>query len=70
MYLINPAIFKMKKGPVRVVTDGIAIGQTIIATYPHHLEMKAWKDQPFTSAAIEIDGAAFFETYQRIMTSE
>jgi inosine-uridine nucleoside N-ribohydrolase len=70
MYLINPAIFRMKKGPVRVLTDGIGIGQTIIATYPHHLKMKAWKDQTSTSAAIEVDEAAFFETYQRIMTSE
>ncbi len=70
MYLINPDIFKMKQGPVRVVTTGIGIGQTIIATYPHHLKMKAWKDQTFTSAAIEVDEAAFFETYQRIMTSE
>lgn len=70
MYLINPAIFKMKRGPIRVVSDGIAIGQTIIATYPHHLKMKAWKNQIFASAAIEVDGAAFFETYQRIMTNE
>jgi len=70
MYLINPDIFKLKQGPVRVVTDGIGIGQTIIATYPHHLKMKAWKDQTFTSVAIEVDEAAFFETYQRIMTND
>ena len=69
MYLINPGIFRMKKGPVRVVTSGIGIGQTIIATYAHHLELEAWKNQAFTSAAIEVDEIAFFEEYRRIMTS-
>jgi inosine-uridine nucleoside N-ribohydrolase len=70
MYLINPGIFRMKKGPVRVVTTGIGIGQTIIATYGHHLELEAWKDQAFTSAAIEVDDTSFFEEYRRIMTSD
>jgi inosine-uridine nucleoside N-ribohydrolase len=70
MYLINPGIFRMKKGPVRVVTTGIGIGQTIIATYAHHLELEAWKNQTFASAAIKVDEAAFFEEYRRIMTSD
>ncbi len=70
MYLINPAIFRMKKGSVRVVTTGIAIGQTIIATYPHHLKMEPWKDQAVTSAAIGVNEAAFFETYLRVMTRD
>ncbi len=70
MYLINPGIFRMKRGPVRVVTTGIGIGQTIIATYAHHLELEAWNNQAFASAAIEVDETAFFEEYRRIMTSD
>ena len=70
MYLINPDIFRMKRGPVRVVTTGIGIGQTIIATYAHHLELEAWNNQPSTSAAIGVDETAFFEEYRRIMTSD
>jgi inosine-uridine nucleoside N-ribohydrolase len=70
MYLINPGIFRMKRGPVRVVTTGIGIGQTIIATNAHHLELEAWKNQASTSAAIEVDETAFFEEYRRIMTSD
>jgi purine nucleosidase len=70
MYLINPDLFRMKRGPVRVVTSGIGIGQTIIATYAHHLELDAWKNQAFASAAIEVDESAFFEAYRRIMTKD
>lgn len=68
MYLINPGLFSMKKGPVRVVTSGIGIGQTIIATTAHHLELEAWKNQAFTSAAIDVNETAFFAEYRRIMT--
>ena len=70
MYLIDPALFEMIKGPVRVVTNGIGIGQTIIATYPHHLEMEAWKDKPLISAAVEVDETAFFDSYLRVMTND
>ena len=70
MYLISPSTFRTKKGPVRVITTGIGIGQTIIATNAHHLELEAWKDQPFVSVAIEVDEAVFFEDYRRVMTRD
>lgn len=70
MYLINPRLFRMKRGPVRVATNGIGIGQTIIATRSHHLELEAWNNQASTSAAIEVDEIAFFQEYLRIMTGD
>ena len=59
MFLIDSDIFNTRKGPVRVLTSGIGIGQTIMATYEYHRELEAWKDQPVTSAAVDVDADAF-----------
>ncbi len=39
MYLIDSTLFKFATGPVRVVTSGIAIGQTIMPAYDYQLEL-------------------------------
>ena len=70
MYLIDPDIFKIREGPVRVLTAGIGIGQTIMATYGYHRELEAWKDQPVTSAAVDVDADAFLAAYRKVMTRE
>ncbi len=49
MYLIDSTIFKLAKGPVRVVTDGIAIGQTIMPAYDYQLQLLPWKDKPLST---------------------
>src|SRR4029453_3369064 len=35
MYLIDPGVFKVRQGPVRGVTEGIAIGETIMPAYDY-----------------------------------
>ncbi len=70
MYLIDSDIFKIREGPVRVLTAGIGIGQTIMATYDYHRELEAWKDQPVTSAAVDVDADAFLAAYRKVMTRE
>jgi purine nucleosidase len=70
MYLIDPTIFKMKKGPVRVVTEGIAIGQTIMPAYDYQLELPAWKNQPFVSAAVNVDVNRFLQRFEAIMVQK
>ena len=37
MYLIDPSLFTVRTGPVRVVTEGIAIGETIMPVYQYQL---------------------------------
>lgn len=46
VYLIDPGLFQMKDGPLRVVREGIAIGQTIMAAYQFQYELEPWKDKP------------------------
>jgi hypothetical protein len=46
MFLIDPTIFTIRKGPVRVVTEGIAIGETIMPAYAYQLELPPWRGRP------------------------
>jgi inosine-uridine nucleoside N-ribohydrolase len=64
MYLIKPELFEMKEGPVRVVCDGLAIGQTIMAAYDYQLELAPWKGQPRVRAAVHVDRNLFERTLE------
>jgi inosine-uridine nucleoside N-ribohydrolase len=70
VYLIDSTVFKMKQGPVRVVTDGIAIGQTIMPAYDYQLELPAWKDKPLVSAAVDVDVTRFLQRFEAIMVQK
>jgi len=70
IYLIDSSIFKIKKGPVRVVTDGIAIGQTIMPAWDYQLELQPWLGKPFINAAVEVDVKRFLKTYESVMVQK
>src|SRR5262249_36923165 len=55
VYLAEPKIFEIKQGPVRVVCDGLAIGQTIMAAYDYQFQLPAWRDKPLVTAAVTVD---------------
>jgi inosine-uridine nucleoside N-ribohydrolase len=59
VYLMEPDIFELKEGPVRVVCEGIAIGQTIMAAYDYQFHLPPWKDKPKLRAAVGVDRARF-----------
>jgi len=67
MYLIDPTLFQLIKGPIRVVTDGIAIGQTIMPAYDYQLQLGPWKDKPFVNAAIGVDADRFLKVFEAVM---
>lgn len=67
MYLIDSTLFGVKRGPVRVVCEGIAIGQTIIAAYDYQLQLQPWARKPFINAAINVDVERFLKTFEMIM---
>jgi inosine-uridine nucleoside N-ribohydrolase len=70
LYMVDPTIFKFKEGPVRVVTEGIAIGQTIMPNLEFQLQSPAWKGKPLVSAAFEMDGERYLKYYTEIMTGK
>ena len=67
VYLIEPGIFEVKEGPMRVVCEGIAIGQTIMAAYDYQFQLPPWKDQPLVKAAVAVDRERFQKTIEPIM---
>lgn len=68
LYMIDPTIFKFRKGPVKVVTEGIAIGQTIMPAYDFQLQRDpSWKKRPLVTAAYEVDVKRFLEHYEAVM---
>jgi inosine-uridine nucleoside N-ribohydrolase len=65
MYVMEPALFEIKRGPMRVVCEGIAIGQTIMAAYDYQFELPPWRGQPLVSATINVDSKRFEATIER-----
>lgn len=70
MYLIDPGIFTIRKGPVRVVTEGIAIGETIMPAYDYQLELPPWRGKPTVTTATDVDVKRFLETFESVMTQK
>jgi purine nucleosidase len=68
MYLIDPSIFTVRQGPVRVVREGIAIGQTIMPAYDYQLEMAPWRGRPLVTTASDVDVKRFLERFESVMT--
>jgi purine nucleosidase len=67
MYLIDPSLFSVRRGPVRVVTEGIAIGETIMPAYDYQRELP-WRGKPSVTTATDVDVNRFLETFERVMT--
>ena len=55
VYAIAPDIFTTTPGVVRVATEGVAIGQTIVATPGKHYAVNFWQDQPVTNVCTGVD---------------
>lgn len=70
MYLIDSTLFKIKKGPIRVVPEGIAIGQTIMPAYDYQLMLAPWMGKPFVAAAVDVDVERFLKTFEALMVKK
>lgn len=68
-YLVAPDLFTLRSGPVRVVTEGIAIGQTIQKLDGHTFGPSAWDSHPSKLVAAEADHAGIVEIYRAAIRS-
>jgi inosine-uridine nucleoside N-ribohydrolase len=67
-YLINPALFSVKSGPVRVITEGMALGQTLLDQRQLWLEPTPWSNQPAVNVCTGVDSAGVLALFkERIM---
>lgn len=61
--LLAPALFDTVRGPVRVVSDGIAMGQAILGEHPARYSSDAWRDRPACEVCRTVDAPALRQLY-------
>jgi len=66
-YLIKPDIFTTQSGAIRVCTEGIATGQTIMNRSQKLYQKTAWDGIPNSNVCIDVDVDAFLDLYASIM---
>jgi inosine-uridine nucleoside N-ribohydrolase len=70
-YLLDPSLFTTEQGPIRVVTEGIAAGQTLMDRRREWLSQNEWSDQPNVNVCIGVDSARLLDLYRaRILAGE
>jgi len=67
-YLVNPYLFTTRQGVVRVVTEGIAIGQTIFSPAGEKYESREWQGKPVVSICTTVDAGRLLELYLETLT--
>lgn len=66
---VAPELYTVRRGPVRVVCDGIAIGQTIQKPLASPVPAPAWDDRPPQGVCVDVDVAGFLALYHRVLTA-
>lgn len=71
IYVTNPELFGTIEGTIRVVPDGIAVGQTIMRrNHSRHYPVTAWNDLPVQKACMQVDSAGVVGVFYQAMTNE
>lgn len=54
-YALEPSLFGCRHGAIRVATEGLAIGQTMMAPEGRQFAEPGWEDRPMVKVALEVD---------------
>jgi purine nucleosidase len=68
-FVIDPSLFQTRRGSVRVIPDGIAIGQTLQKVEGELFGPSAWDDQPVQTITVGVDAEGLLALYERTMTA-
>jgi uridine nucleosidase len=63
-YVIEPDLFKVERGPIRVVTEGIAFGQTLLDNRQRWQGRHAWTDVPAANVCVDVDSERLLALYK------
>ncbi|SIT44572.1 Inosine/uridine-preferring nucleoside hydrolase [Paraburkholderia ribeironis] len=64
-YVLAPHLYTTRSGPVRVVTDGIAVGQTIQKPSTMPVLAPDWDSRPACEVCIDVDVPGMLALYER-----
>jgi inosine-uridine nucleoside N-ribohydrolase len=67
-YAIDPSLFSTEKARVRVVTEGLAVGQTIAVVGPVSERWKAWHGRPEVAVCREVDAERLLRLFETTTT--
>jgi inosine-uridine nucleoside N-ribohydrolase len=54
-YVLDPTLFVTERGPMRVITAGIAVGQTLLDRRQDWLQPNPWSGQPAANVCVGVD---------------
>jgi inosine-uridine nucleoside N-ribohydrolase len=66
-FLLAPGLYETRSGPVRVVTSGIATGQTIQKPSAMHISAPEWDGRPPCDVCIGVNAPAVLAMYERTL---
>lgn len=67
MYVLAPELYQTVKGPIRVVTDGPAIGHTLLKTDTVRYPLDDWADCPAQAVCCAVDVDAYLARYRSVL---
>lgn len=69
IYLVNPELFTLESGCIRVATEGLAQGQTMMnrRDYIDYPQAGWGKDQPQTQVCMQVDSAGCLELFENTL---
>ncbi|MDD1781094.1 nucleoside hydrolase [Enterovibrio sp. ZSDZ35] len=68
-YVIDPSLFEVRNGPIRVVCEGPAEGMTLQKYRDTKHKTDAWKDKPAQNVAISVNDNALLDLFLDSMTA-
>jgi purine nucleosidase len=66
-YMLAPQLYVTRSGPVRVLTSGIAAGQTIQKPLDMPVPAPDWDGRPSREVCVGVDAAAVLDLYERTL---
>ncbi|WP_318513471.1 nucleoside hydrolase [Photobacterium leiognathi] len=66
-YVIQPSLFKTRRGPIRVVTDGPAEGMTIQKVDQRNYMNDEWRLFPAQQVGVEVDNRTLLSLYRETL---
>ena len=70
-YVIDPTLFTTVRGPVRVLTEGPAIGHTMLDRRQKWSGDNAWVGQPAVNVCVDVDVERLLALYfERVTTPD
>lgn len=68
-YVLQPGLFGIELGAIRVACEGIGIGQTIMSPEGLSFPESAWDDVPNTQVCMEVDSEALLKLFEDTLSN-